>query len=153
MGQSYNADFLKRSFSSSVASNGQIFVNRNFQLASVHTAADGNTAARSNIFAFGDGCRTPANEVKNIPSIKFLAPFIAKSVSAVARGETPNSPMPLKIPVMAGISVGRTYGIFVANSFVMGGEGHGKSKFEYPITYCKQWSGDLESLQGMKAFM
>jgi hypothetical protein len=85
VGQTYKADFLKKSYASSVATNGQIYVNDFFQLAGQDTSSNGSVSAvNPNIFVFGDACRTSINELKNIPSLKFLAQFIVKNITAVA---------------------------------------------------------------------
>ena len=76
IGNRYKADFLQKNFASSIAKNGQVFVNEHFQI----SGADHGKAIKDNIFVFGDFAKTPINELKNIPSLKFLGPLDRKSV-------------------------------------------------------------------------
>jgi len=41
-------------------------------------------AVKENIFVFGDISRSRIHEVKNIPSMKFLAPFVYENIRAIA---------------------------------------------------------------------
>jgi len=67
---------LKKNFSSAIAGNGQIHVNNHLQV-----VAKGSTEPlAANIFAYGDCCITSLNEVKNIPSLKFLGFTLEKNL-------------------------------------------------------------------------
>ena len=69
-GQKYSADFMKDSFPTAIAANGQIFVNDKMQVIDsdpLHNVMA--SPVKQNIFALGDCCRTFANEEKNIPSM------------------------------------------------------------------------------------
>ena len=86
---------------------------------------------QSNIFAFGDCCRTSLNEVKNIPSLRFFGPTLDANVVSVLKKEEPKVSLPAKAPVLAGVSIGPSFGLFIMNGNVNSGEGVGKVKFEY----------------------
>ncbi len=153
-GQTYKAEFLKRHFASSIAKNGQIFVNDHFQVIASDSKDNGKAkAVKDNIFAFGDCCRSSLNEVKNIPSLKFLAPFLYKNVSAVIKGEPAAESIPAKLPVFAAISIGPNYGIFVMNSNVMPGEENGKAKYGFAADWVAMFGGDYEKFKGNKAYL
>lgn len=153
-GQRYQAPYLKKCFGSSVAKNGQIWVNDYFQVTAVDPATNGKSAAvKDNIFAFGDICRTSMNEVKNIPSIKFLRQFIAPNVKAVINGQAPTTSIPKKIPVFVAISIGPTYGMYVQNDSVYAAEGNGSGKFSFSEDYIKIWKGAHDVAKGQQAYL
>lgn len=90
VGQKYNSSFMAKNFAGSQAKNGQIYVNDYFQVINSTSEKNGKAkAAKKNIFAFGDCCRTSLNEVKNIPSLRFLGPTIHSNVISVLNGEEP----------------------------------------------------------------
>ncbi len=66
---------------------------------------------KNNVFAFGDCCRTSINEVKNIASIRFLAPIVKANVVSVLKNETPLKAIPAKFPTLAAVSIGPSFGI------------------------------------------
>lgn len=111
------------------------------------------TPVASNVFVFGDICKTSLNELKNIPSIKFLAPFIVENIEAQAKGQAPAKSMPAKLPVFVAISVGNDYGMYVVNKNVNGGDGMGKGKFEFTENYIKMYGGAHDIIKGQKAWL
>ena len=82
-----------------------------------------------NIFAFGDICRTSLNEVKNIPTLKFLGFTLEKNLQSLVKGEPVAAEIPKKLPVFAAVSIGPSYGMFIMNSNVMAGDESGKAKY------------------------
>jgi NADH dehydrogenase FAD-containing subunit len=136
VGQTYKSDFMKKSFPKSIAKSGQIFVNDNFQVIGEDSKSNGKAkAVKENVFVFGDICKTSLNEVKNIPSIKFLAPFITQNIKDHLKGELPSNPIPAKLPIFAAVSIGPSYGMFVTNQNVNAGEGLAAGKF----TFAEDW--------------
>lgn len=108
---------------------------------------------KENIFAFGDCCRTSINEVKNIPSLKFLAPFLHKNLSEVIKGQPTTESLPAKLPVFAAVSIGPSYGMFVMNSNVMAGDENGKAKAGFASDWVSMFGGDYEKYKGNKAYL
>lgn len=148
-GNKYKADFLKKNFATAIAKNGQVFVNEHFQI----SGADHGKALKDNIFVFGDFAKTPINEIKNIPSLKFLGPFAIQSINSVGKGSALSSPMPKKFPTFVAVSVGPSFGIFVQNTAAYPGEGNGAIKFSLCDDYIKIWKGDNTLLQGNNAYL
>ncbi len=115
VGEKFNSDFLQKNFPGAISRNGQIFTNEYMQLITSDPSVDGKVkAAKENVFSIGDIALTPLNELKNIPTIKFESPFLAKNIKALAKG-LPLEPLPAKMPRMCGLSVGPVYGIQVLN--------------------------------------
>lgn len=108
---------------------------------------------RSNIFAYGDCCRTSLNEVKNIPSLRFLSRQIKANVESLLKKEEPKAAIPAKLPVLAGVSIGPSFGIFVMNGNVNSGEGTGKVKFEYIEQYPQIMKGKIEIFRGQRDWL
>ena len=145
---------MKKNFSSAIAKNGQIYVNNHFQIIGSDPATNPKAEAlASNIFAFGDCCRTSINEVKNIPSIKFLAQFLESNLQKVVSGKTDLVSIPDKIPLFAAVSIGPSYGLFVMGDNVMPGDENGKAKYQFAETWVKVFKGDYETFKGNKAYM
>lgn len=93
------------------------------------------------------------NEVKNIPSIKFLRQFLMPNLQAAIKGEAPTTSIPKKIPVFVAISIGPTYGMFVQNDNVYAAEGNGSGKFSFSEDYIKIWKGARDVAQGQQAWL
>lgn len=110
-------------------------------------------AIKENVFVFGDICKTRIHEVKNVPSIKFLAPFIYENIVSVALGKKPAKKIPMKLPIFAGISLGPSNGIFIMNEKVMESEDAGKSKFDYTDKYIQMFKGDVKLIQDQKLYL
>jgi hypothetical protein len=98
-------------------------------------------ALRPNIFAFGDCCRTSLNEVKNIPSLRFFSRTIKANVESALKKEEPKVSIPAKFPVMAGVSIGPSFGLFIVNDTVDSAEGASRVKFEYIEQYNQIYKG------------
>jgi len=108
---------------------------------------------KTNIFAFGDCCRTTLNEVKNIPSLRFYGPTIFENIQAVLKGEAPSTALPTKAPVLAGVSIGPSWGLFIMNGNVMPGDETGKVKFQYIEDYHKSFTGSIEIWRGQRDWL
>ena len=150
VGQRFRSAFMERHFSSSIAPNGQLYVNEYMQLSSVDPTFDATKTAKANVFVFGDVSRTRIHEVKNIPSMKFLAPFLSDNVTAVAQGKQPQNKIPQKLPVYVAISLGPKDGIFVQNDVAQASEAAALSKFDYTDMYIKMFGGSVELIKDQK---
>lgn len=153
-GQKYNSNFLAKSFSGAQAKNGQIFVNDFFQVIGSDSKTNGKAKAiQSNIFAFGDCCRTSLNEVKNIPSLRFFGPTLYANVVSVLKKEEPKVSIPTKFPVLAGVSIGPSFGLFIMNNTVNSGDEVGKVKFQYISDYSTVWKGSIDAFRGQRDWL
>jgi hypothetical protein len=110
-------------------------------------------AIKNNIFAFGDCCRTSLNEVKNIPSLRFFGPTLYANVVSVLKGEEAKTSLPAKAPVLAGVSIGPSFGLFIMNGTVNSGDGVGKVKFDYIKDYPNIWRGGIEAFRGQRDWL
>lgn len=83
---------MKTHFASSLAPNGQIYVNDLMQISSVNPRVDPTAQGmKDNIFAFGDVCLTSLNEEKNIVALKALAEYVFKNICQLASGQRPSN--------------------------------------------------------------
>ena len=88
------------------------------------------SAVKENMFALGDCTQTPLNEEKSLISLKFLAQYVAKNITAIATGQKPSFYLPFDMPFWRLISVGPKYGLLCINGMVKDGEEAIKAKRE-----------------------
>jgi hypothetical protein len=93
------------------------------------------------------------NEVKNIPSLRFFGPTLYANVVSVLKKEEPKVSLPAKDPVLAGVSIGPSFGLFIMNSTVNSGYGVGKVKFEYISAYPAIWKGGIDAFRGQRDWL
>ena len=110
-------------------------------------------AVKENIFVFGDVSKTKIHEVKNIPSMKFLAPFLYDNIMDLVQGQPVSHPIPNKLPAMLAISLGPKTGIFVMGDKVEESEVAAKSKYDYTDSYIKMYGGNVDMIQKQKAYL
>ena len=67
--------------------------------------------------------------------------------------EEPSVALPTKFPVLAGTSIGPSFGIFVMGATVNSGEGMGKTKFEYIEQYPHIFRGKIEIFRGQRDWL
>jgi hypothetical protein len=81
--------------------------------------------------------------VKNIPSLRFFSRTIKANVESALKKEESKVSIPAKFPVLANVSIGPSFGLFIMNNSVNSGEGTG-NKFEYIEQYHQIYKGKID---------
>lgn len=82
-----------------------------------------------------------------------MAPTIYANVVSVLKGEEPKVSLPAKFPVLAGVSVGPSFGLFIMNGTVNSGDDIGKVKFQYIEDYSGVWKGTIDTFRGQRDWL
>jgi NADH dehydrogenase FAD-containing subunit len=128
-GERWNSDFLKTNFLSSVAPNGQVFVNEYMQIARSDPRSGPTSAAKENVFAVGDCTWTQFKEEKNISSIMALAPHVGANIRSLDKNEKPTSKHAgNEIPLTAFISLGPEFAVMHMGGNIVASKDIGLSK-------------------------
>jgi NADH dehydrogenase FAD-containing subunit len=128
-GQKYNSDFLKTNFTSSVAPNGQVFVNEYLQVAKSDPRVGNSAAVADNIFAVGDCTWTKYKEEKNISSIMALANNVGANIRSLDSGSKVAAKLDGQVvPLTAFISLGPEYAVMIMGGNIAGNKDIGLSK-------------------------
>lgn len=85
--------------------------------------------------------------------MRFFSPTLYANVVSVLKKEEPKVSIPAKFPVLAGVSLGPSYGLFVMNGNVNSGEDVGKVKFQYINDYPAIWKGGIETFRGQRDWL
>jgi NADH dehydrogenase FAD-containing subunit len=72
-----------------------------------------------NVFALGDACLTPMNEVKAISSIYQYVDIIAHNIEKVCKNHTDYKAMPRSIHRLSLVPIGKNYGFFLFNKMAI----------------------------------
>ena len=136
-------------------------MNDYFQLSSVDPAESGRAQpVASNIFCFGDVARTSLKNVKTIPAMKWMAPYIYQNIIAVGTGKQPSAVIPSTLPTVCVVSLGPDYGLMNLNGIISLNNKNGKMKFQVTADSINVMKGDLElakkkkkELNGIKSFL
>jgi hypothetical protein len=72
-----------------------------------------------NVFALGDACLTPMNELKTISSILQYVDIIAYNIEKVCKNHTDYKAMPPSIHKISLVPIGKNYGFFLFNKMAV----------------------------------
>ena len=72
-----------------------------------------------NVFALGDACLTPMNEVKAISSIYQYVDIIAHNIEKVCKNHTDYKAMPRSIHRLSLVPIGKNNGFFLFNKMAI----------------------------------
>ena len=72
-----------------------------------------------NVFALGDACLTPMNELKTISSILQYVDIIAYNIEKVCKNHTDYKAMPRSIHKISLVPIGKNYGFFLFNKMAV----------------------------------
>lgn len=88
VGMHYHTPFMNPNYWNYTDEKGRILVNEYFQITSQdpnsHSSEAGIETVQKNIFCYGDASSTPAQEIKNIPSIRETSSIVAHNIYSIA---------------------------------------------------------------------